>query len=63
MTLKCSFSFFPPKDKTTKPMASVTNANTSSTQAAPVAVTTPTVSSGQPTPTSPIKKVRQNCVC
>lgn len=27
-----------------------------STQAAPVAVTTPTVSSGQPTPTSPIKK-------
>ncbi|XP_006075202.1 protein phosphatase 1 regulatory subunit 12A isoform X4 [Bubalus bubalis] len=40
----------------TKPMASVTNANTSSTQAAPVAVTTPTVSSGQPTPTSPIKK-------
>uniref|UniRef100_A0A452DUM8 Protein phosphatase 1 regulatory subunit n=1 Tax=Capra hircus TaxID=9925 RepID=A0A452DUM8_CAPHI len=43
-------------DKTTKPMASVTNANTSSTQAAPVAVTTPTVSSGQPTPTSPIKK-------
>lgn len=44
-------------------MASVTNANTSSTQAAPVAVTTPTVSSGQPTPTSPIKKVRQNCVC
>ncbi|XP_037014384.2 protein phosphatase 1 regulatory subunit 12A isoform X4 [Artibeus jamaicensis] len=40
----------------TKPMASVTNANTSSTQAAPVAVTTPTVSSGQATPTSPIKK-------
>ncbi|XP_070310356.1 protein phosphatase 1 regulatory subunit 12A isoform X5 [Odocoileus virginianus] len=40
----------------TKPMASITNANTSSTQAAPVAVTTPTVSSGQPTPTSPIKK-------
>ncbi|XP_030179153.1 protein phosphatase 1 regulatory subunit 12A isoform X2 [Lynx canadensis] len=39
----------------TKPMASVTNANTSSTQAAPVAVTTP-VSSGQATPTSPIKK-------
>ncbi|KAM8802205.1 protein phosphatase 1 regulatory subunit 12A isoform 1-T1 [Rhynchonycteris naso] len=39
-----------------KPMASVTNANTSSTQAAPVAVTTPTVSSGQATPTSPIKK-------
>ncbi|XP_054974084.1 protein phosphatase 1 regulatory subunit 12A isoform X1 [Sorex araneus] len=40
----------------TKPMASVTNTNTSSTQAAPVAVTTPTVSSGQATPTSPIKK-------
>ncbi|KAG8513931.1 Protein phosphatase 1 regulatory subunit 12A, partial [Galemys pyrenaicus] len=40
----------------TKPMASVTNANTSSTQAAPIAVTTPTVSSGQATPTSPIKK-------
>lgn len=40
----------------TKPMASATNANTSSTQAAPVAVTTPTVSSGQATPTSPIKK-------
>lgn len=50
------FSYFPPKDKTTKPMASVTNANTSNTQAAPVAVTTPTVSSGQPTPPSPIKK-------
>uniref|UniRef100_A0A8D0TFE0 Protein phosphatase 1 regulatory subunit n=1 Tax=Sus scrofa TaxID=9823 RepID=A0A8D0TFE0_PIG len=40
----------------TKPMAPVTNANTSSTQAAPVAVTTPTLSSGQATPTSPIKK-------
>ncbi|XP_037702626.1 protein phosphatase 1 regulatory subunit 12A isoform X2 [Choloepus didactylus] len=40
----------------TKPMTSVTNANTSSTQAAPVAVTTPTISSGQATPTSPIKK-------
>ncbi|XP_050605202.1 protein phosphatase 1 regulatory subunit 12A isoform X9 [Macaca thibetana thibetana] len=40
----------------TKPLASVTNANTSTTQAAPVAVTTPTVSSGQATPTSPIKK-------
>ncbi|KAM7115526.1 protein phosphatase 1 regulatory subunit 12A isoform 6-T6 [Molossus nigricans] len=40
----------------TKPMASVTNASTSSTQAAPVAVTTPTVSSGQATPTSPVKK-------
>uniref|UniRef100_A0A8C3W259 Protein phosphatase 1 regulatory subunit n=1 Tax=Catagonus wagneri TaxID=51154 RepID=A0A8C3W259_9CETA len=40
----------------TKPMASVTNTNTSSTQAAPVAVTTPTLSSGQATPTSPIKK-------
>ncbi|XP_032710586.1 protein phosphatase 1 regulatory subunit 12A isoform X1 [Lontra canadensis] len=37
----------------TKPMASVTNASTSSTQAAPV--TTP-VSSGQATPTSPMKK-------
>lgn len=44
-------------------MASVTNANTSSAQAAPVAVTAPTVSSGQPTPTSPVKKVRQNSVC
>lgn len=43
-------------------MASVTNASTSSTQAAPVAVTTP-VSSGQATPTSPMKKVSQNCVC
>ncbi|XP_006142924.1 protein phosphatase 1 regulatory subunit 12A isoform X2 [Tupaia chinensis] len=40
----------------TKPMTSVTNANTSSTQAAPIAVTAPTVSSGQTTPTSPIKK-------
>ncbi|XP_030795858.1 protein phosphatase 1 regulatory subunit 12A isoform X4 [Rhinopithecus roxellana] len=40
----------------TKPLASITNANTSTTQAAPVAVTTPTVSSGQATPTSPIKK-------
>ncbi|XP_058529208.1 protein phosphatase 1 regulatory subunit 12A isoform X10 [Ochotona princeps] len=40
----------------TKPMTSVTNANTSSTQAAPIAVTTPTVSSGQATPTSPVKK-------
>ncbi|XP_024435495.2 protein phosphatase 1 regulatory subunit 12A isoform X4 [Desmodus rotundus] len=40
----------------TKPMASVTNASTSSTQVAPVAVTTPTVSSSQATPTSPIKK-------
>ncbi|XP_045700932.1 protein phosphatase 1 regulatory subunit 12A isoform X6 [Phyllostomus hastatus] len=40
----------------TKPMASVTNANTSSTPAAPMAVTTPPVSSGQATPTSPIKK-------
>ncbi|XP_006882609.1 PREDICTED: protein phosphatase 1 regulatory subunit 12A-like isoform X3 [Elephantulus edwardii] len=39
----------------TKPMSSVTNANTS-TQAAPVAVTTPTVTSGQATPSSPIKK-------
>ncbi|XP_042555105.1 protein phosphatase 1 regulatory subunit 12A isoform X3 [Dipodomys spectabilis] len=40
----------------TKPVASVTNANTCSTQAAPVAVTTPTLSSSQGTPTSPIKK-------
>ncbi|XP_075407345.1 protein phosphatase 1 regulatory subunit 12A isoform X2 [Tenrec ecaudatus] len=40
----------------TKPMASVTNVNTSSTQAAPVAATTPTVTAGQATPTSPIKK-------
>ncbi|XP_052021965.1 protein phosphatase 1 regulatory subunit 12A isoform X3 [Apodemus sylvaticus] len=40
----------------TKPMASVTNAHTSSTQAAPAAVTTPTLSSNQGTPTSPIKK-------
>lgn len=40
----------------TKPLASVTNANTSSTQAAPVAITTPTMSSGQGTPTSPVKK-------
>ncbi|KAL6029977.1 hypothetical protein STEG23_013039, partial [Scotinomys teguina] len=40
----------------TKPVASVTNAHTSSTQAAPAAVTTPTLSSSQGTPTSPIKK-------
>ncbi|XP_028610433.1 protein phosphatase 1 regulatory subunit 12A isoform X2 [Grammomys surdaster] len=40
----------------TKPIASVTNAHTSSTQAAPAAVTTPTLSSNQGTPTSPIKK-------
>ncbi|XP_007647213.1 protein phosphatase 1 regulatory subunit 12A isoform X2 [Cricetulus griseus] len=40
----------------TKPMASVTNAHTSSTQAAPAAVTTPTLSSSQGTPTSPVKK-------
>lgn len=40
----------------TKPMASVTNAHTASTQAAPAAVTTPTLSSNQGTPTSPIKK-------
>lgn len=40
----------------TKPMASVTNVNTSSTQAAPIAVTTPTLSSSQAAPTSPIKK-------
>ncbi|XP_044535830.1 protein phosphatase 1 regulatory subunit 12A isoform X1 [Gracilinanus agilis] len=40
----------------TKPMASVSNTNTSSVPAAPVAVTTPTMSSGQVTPTSPIKK-------
>lgn len=40
----------------TKPLASVTNAHTSSTQAAPAAVTTPTLSSSQGTPTSPNKK-------
>ncbi|XP_049991511.1 protein phosphatase 1 regulatory subunit 12A isoform X6 [Alexandromys fortis] len=40
----------------TKAMASVTNAHTSSTQAAPAAATTPTLSSSQGTPTSPIKK-------
>ncbi|XP_047404766.1 protein phosphatase 1 regulatory subunit 12A isoform X1 [Sciurus carolinensis] len=40
----------------TKPVTSVTTANTSTTQAAPVAVTTPTLSSSQATPTSPIKK-------
>ncbi|XP_046321040.1 protein phosphatase 1 regulatory subunit 12A isoform X3 [Marmota monax] len=40
----------------TKPVTSVTTANTSSTQAAPIAVTTPTLSSSQATPTSPIKK-------
>ncbi|XP_027698294.1 protein phosphatase 1 regulatory subunit 12A isoform X3 [Vombatus ursinus] len=40
----------------TKPLASVTNTNTSNVPAAPVAVTTPTLSSGQVTPTSPIKK-------
>ncbi|XP_021060022.1 protein phosphatase 1 regulatory subunit 12A isoform X11 [Mus pahari] len=40
----------------TKPMASVSNAHTSSTQAAPAAVTTPTLSSNQGTPTSPVKK-------
>ncbi|XP_051062388.1 protein phosphatase 1 regulatory subunit 12A isoform X3 [Phodopus roborovskii] len=39
-----------------KPMASVSNAHTSSTQAAPAAVTTPTLSSSQGTPTSPTKK-------
>lgn len=38
----------------TKPIASVTNAHTASTQAAPAAVTTP--SSNQGTPTSPVKK-------
>ncbi|CAO2581611.1 Protein phosphatase 1 regulatory subunit 12A, partial [Lemmus lemmus] len=43
------------EDKT-KAMASVTNAHTSSTQAAPAAATTPTLSSSQGTPTSPIKK-------
>lgn len=37
-------------------MASVTNAHTASTQAAPAAVTTPTLSSNQGTPTSPVKK-------
>lgn len=40
----------------TKPMASVTNAHTAGTQAAPAAVTTPTPSSNQGTPTSPVKK-------
>ncbi|XP_051856337.1 protein phosphatase 1 regulatory subunit 12A isoform X5 [Antechinus flavipes] len=40
----------------TKPMASVANTNTSNVPAAPIAVTTPTLSSGQVTPTSPIKK-------
>ncbi|KAM9229809.1 protein phosphatase 1 regulatory subunit 12A isoform 3-T3 [Trichechus inunguis] len=40
----------------TKLLASVTNVNTSSAQAAPVAVTTPTVTSSQATPTSPVKK-------
>ncbi|XP_020849101.1 protein phosphatase 1 regulatory subunit 12A isoform X1 [Phascolarctos cinereus] len=40
----------------TKPLASVTNTSTSNVPAAPVAVTTPTLSSGQVTPTSPIKK-------
>ncbi|XP_074082606.1 protein phosphatase 1 regulatory subunit 12A isoform X10 [Macrotis lagotis] len=40
----------------TKPMASVTHTNTSNVPAAPVAVTTPTLSSGLVTPTSPIKK-------
>ncbi|KAM6214320.1 protein phosphatase 1 regulatory subunit 12A [Rhynchocyon petersi] len=40
----------------TKPMASVTHANTASTQSVPVAVTTSAVTSGQATPTSPIKK-------
>lgn len=40
----------------TKSMASVTNAHTASTQAAPAAVTTPTLSSNQGTPTSPVKK-------
>ncbi|XP_075810725.1 protein phosphatase 1 regulatory subunit 12A isoform X5 [Microtus pennsylvanicus] len=39
----------------TKAMASVTNAHTSSTQA-PAAATTPTLSSSQGTPTSPVKK-------
>ncbi|XP_068950896.1 protein phosphatase 1 regulatory subunit 12A isoform X1 [Petaurus breviceps papuanus] len=40
----------------TKPMASVTNTNTSNVPAAPIAITPPTLSSGQVTPTSPIKK-------
>ncbi|XP_073070916.1 protein phosphatase 1 regulatory subunit 12A isoform X2 [Manis javanica] len=40
----------------TKPVASVTNASTSSAQVVPIAVTTPAVPSGQATPTSPIKK-------
>lgn len=40
----------------TKPTASVSNAHSSSTQAAPAAVTAPTLSSNQGTPTSPVKK-------
>ncbi|XP_074126954.1 protein phosphatase 1 regulatory subunit 12A isoform X2 [Sminthopsis crassicaudata] len=40
----------------TKPITSVANTNTSNVPAAPIAVTTPTLSSGQVTPTSPIKK-------
>ncbi|XP_025915972.1 protein phosphatase 1 regulatory subunit 12A isoform X3 [Apteryx rowi] len=41
----------------TKPLAAVTsNANTTSTQSASVAVTAPSVTSGQGTPSSPIKK-------
>uniref|UniRef100_A0A8C6S3M1 Protein phosphatase 1 regulatory subunit n=1 Tax=Nannospalax galili TaxID=1026970 RepID=A0A8C6S3M1_NANGA len=40
----------------TKPVTSVANTHTSTTQAAPVAVTTPTLSLSQGTPTSPIKK-------
>ena len=41
-------------------MASVSNAHTSSTQAAPAAVTAPTLSSNQGTPTSPVKKVSRH---
>ncbi|KFV78563.1 Protein phosphatase 1 regulatory subunit 12A, partial [Struthio camelus australis] len=41
----------------TKPLAAVTNnANTTSTQSASVAVTAPSVTGGQGTPTSPVKK-------
>lgn len=35
------------------------NSNTISVQTAPIAVTTPSVTTGQVTPTSPIKKVKQ----
>lgn len=56
-------SFLILKIDKTKPVASVTNASTSSAQVVPIAVTTPAVPSGQATPTSPIKKVSQNRVC